>query len=65
MYTGKPPLLPDMNRAKRSQDTTMSSVADPGCLSRIPDPNLFHPGSGSGSKSASTNLSFFNLKNCF
>ncbi len=25
-----------------------NSVADPpGCLSRIPDPNLFHPGSGS------------------
>jgi hypothetical protein len=21
-----------------------SSVADPGCLSRIPDPNFFHPG---------------------
>ncbi len=23
----------------------LCSVADPGCLSRIPDPNLFHPGS--------------------
>ncbi len=23
----------------------MSSVADPGCLSRIPDPTFFHPGS--------------------
>jgi hypothetical protein len=22
-----------------------TSVADPGCLSRIPDPNFFHPGS--------------------
>jgi hypothetical protein len=23
------------------------SVADPGCLCRIPDPSFFHPGSGS------------------
>ncbi len=30
--------FPDPDRAK-------SSVADPGCLSRIPDPTFFHPGS--------------------
>jgi hypothetical protein len=27
------------------QIKTQSSVADPGCLFRIPDPNFFHPGS--------------------
>jgi hypothetical protein len=48
------------------------SVADPGCLSRIPDPNFFHPGSRiqgqkgpdpvSGSASASKNLSILTQK---
>jgi hypothetical protein len=33
-----------------------SSDADPGCLSRIPDPNFFHPGS------ASKNLSILTKK---
>jgi hypothetical protein len=47
----------------------LSSVADPGCLSRIPDPTFFHPGSrirtvsipdpGSSSK----NLSILTPKN--
>ncbi len=32
------------------------SVADPGCLSRIPDPTFFHPGS------SSKNLSILTLK---
>jgi hypothetical protein len=38
-----------------------TSVADLGCLSRIPDPNFFHPGS------ASKNfiLFYFNPKICF
>ncbi len=26
-------------------DNVLCSVADPGCLSRIPDPTFFHPGS--------------------
>ncbi len=26
-------------------DSVLTSVADPGCLSRIPDPTFFHPGS--------------------
>jgi hypothetical protein len=34
-------------------------VADPGCLSWIPDPSFFHPGS------ASKNLSFLTQKNGF
>ncbi len=47
------------------------SVPDPGCLSRIPDPNFFHPGSrvkkilDPGSGSASNNLNIFNSKNYF
>jgi hypothetical protein len=45
------------------------SVADLECLSRIPDPNFFHPGSRdkkiSGSASASKNLSILTPKNCF
>jgi hypothetical protein len=28
-----------------SQLCLLGSVADPGCLSRIPDPTFFHPGS--------------------
>jgi hypothetical protein len=32
------PLISDLQMLFRS-------VADPGCLSRIPDPNFFHPGS--------------------
>ncbi len=39
-----------------------SSVADPGCLSRDPDPNQGQKGPWSGS--ASKNLSIFNPKNC-
>jgi hypothetical protein len=48
-----------------------SSVADPGSLSLIPDPNFSIPDSGSRVKkipdpgSASKNLSIFNPKNCF
>jgi hypothetical protein len=38
----------------------LRSVADPGSLSRIPDPGS----KDSGSVSASKNLSIFNLKNC-
>ncbi len=34
-------------------------VSDPGCLSRIPDPNFFHPGSGI------KEFKYFNPKNCF
>jgi hypothetical protein len=28
-----------------AESKLQSSVADPGCLSRIPDPTFFHPGS--------------------
>ncbi len=44
------------------------SVTEPGCLSRILDPNLFHPGTrvekipGSGSASASKNFSILTPK---
>jgi hypothetical protein len=47
-----------------------NSVADPGCLSEIPDLNFFHPGfqvkniPDPGSGYASKNFSIFNLKNC-
>jgi hypothetical protein len=40
---------------------SLSSVVDPGCLSRIPDPNFFHPGSRIRIKE----LKNFNPKNCF
>jgi hypothetical protein len=39
----------------------MDSVADLGCLSRIPDPNFFHPGSRIRLKE----FKYFNLKNGF
>ncbi len=50
------------------KETVWSSVADPGCLSWIPDPNFFIPDSGSrvkkisGPGSASKSLSIFNPK---
>jgi hypothetical protein len=37
------------------------SVVDLGCLSRIPDPNFFHPGSPIRIKE----FKYFNPKNCF
>jgi hypothetical protein len=37
------------------------SVADPGCLSRIPDPTFFHPGSRIRRKE----FKYFNPKNGF
>jgi len=46
-----------------------TSVADPGCLIRIPEPDSSNPGSRiqvqKDSGSASKNLSIFNPKNCF
>jgi hypothetical protein len=51
------------------QNSLVINGADPGCLSWIPDPNFFHPGSrilgkkDSESGSASKNLSIFNPKN--
>jgi hypothetical protein len=51
--------------------TTVHSVADPGCLFRIPDPNFFYPGSrvekipGSGSASAPKNFSILNREKLF
>jgi hypothetical protein len=52
---------------------TLTSGADPGCLSRLPDPNFSNPDpestvkkiSDPGSGSASKNLGIFNPKNCF
>jgi hypothetical protein len=47
------------------------SVADPGCLSRIQDPNIFHPGSRmQGPKDSRIRIrlkefKYFNPKNCF
>ncbi len=45
------------------------SVADPGCLSRIPDPNFFHPLSKfffhRGSQIRIKKFKYFNLKDCF
>jgi hypothetical protein len=38
-----------------------SSVADPGCLFRLPDPNFFHPGSRIRIKK----FKYFNPQNCF
>ncbi len=48
-----------------------TSIADPGCLSRIPDPTFFHPGSEiftsliPDSGSSSKNLSILTQKNGF
>ncbi len=49
------------------------SVADPGCLSRIPDPTFFHPGPlipylnffHPGSRIHIKDFEYFNPKNCF
>jgi hypothetical protein len=49
------------------------NVADPGCLSRILDPNFFHPGSRiQGQKDSGSRIrilikefNYFNAKNCF
>ncbi len=43
----------------------MSSVADPGCLYRIPDPNFFSVKNIPDLGPASKNLRIFNPKNCF
>jgi hypothetical protein len=49
----------------------MTSVADPGCLSRIPDRNFFHPGSRiQGQKDSQIRIhikeyKYFNPKTCF
>ncbi len=34
-----------MSQSKGILSISITSVADPGCLSRIPDPTFFHPGS--------------------
>jgi hypothetical protein len=42
------------------------SVADPGCLSRIPDPNFFHPGSEFfPSRTLIKEFKYFTPKICF
>jgi hypothetical protein len=49
----------------------IGSVADPGCLSRIPEPNFFHPEYWiQGQKDSRIRIrikefKYFNLKNCF
>jgi hypothetical protein len=43
----------------KKKNVRYASVADPGCLSRIPDPNFFHPGS------RSKNLSILTQKDGF
>jgi hypothetical protein len=53
---------------RRQSTGSISSVADPGCLSRFPDPIFFHPDPLTRSKkfpdsgSASKNLKFLNPK---
>jgi hypothetical protein len=47
----------------------VSSVGDPGCLSPIPDPNFFHPGSRvkkiPGSRIRTKEFTYFNTKKLF
>ncbi len=57
-------------KAETNSAILQTSVADPGCLSRIPDPTFFHPGSRipdpnclhSGPGSSSKNLSILTQK---
>jgi hypothetical protein len=42
--------------------TILASVADPGCLSRIPDPTFFHPGSELSPSRIIKEFKYFNPK---
>ncbi len=49
-----------------NQSVVFCSVADPGCLSRIPDPTFFHPGSElSSSRIRIEEFKYFNQKKWF
>jgi hypothetical protein len=52
---------PESTQEKVRFELFLSSIADPGCLFRIPEQNFFHPGSRIRTKE----FKYFNPKNCF